>query len=66
MPTLQQHREYAAKRAALARNIHKEHPWDEGEIPWGALIQAAQTRQHESRDQTHLQSKSETKKSSHP
>ena len=62
MPTLQQHREYATKGAALARNIYDEHPREGGEILWGALIQAAQARQHENGDQTHLQSKSEIRK----
>lgn len=54
MTTPQQHREYAVKSAALARNIYDEHPQHGGEMLWGALIQAAQARQHESGDQTHL------------
>ena len=59
MLTVQEHRNYTATSAALARMLYQEHPRDASEILWGALIQAAQAKQHENGAEAHLQIKAE-------
>ena len=62
MPAPQKHREYATKGAENARKQYQEYPEDGGEVLWGALIQAAQARQHENGEELHIQTKPEIRK----
>ena len=59
MATAPEHRVYAFKSAAVARNLYPEFPHDAGEILWGVPIQTAQAKQHETGQIAHIQSKKE-------
>ena len=55
MPTSQEHHNHARNGISIARQMYNQHPYESGEILWGALIQAAQSKKHKDGDLTHLQ-----------